>query len=186
MLLSLDEETSVPREAPLRVSLTVSAAALLELGFSGHLTERDGTLVVAGASAPVDPAAAVMAEHLRGHPEQTSREWLPAVRERARHRVPGAAEEGTGEGGGATGPRHVRIGEVPGDGPVGIRGAETTSGNRPRTQPHPWRAHGRVDHPAAPRGPPCREEADRPKHIAGSPHTRTPPARSTSELGAGW
>lgn len=68
VLLALDEETGTLREAPLRVSLAVSAAALLELSFSGYLTERDGTLVVAGASTPVDPAAAAMAEHMQSHP----------------------------------------------------------------------------------------------------------------------
>ncbi|MFI6207487.1 GPP34 family phosphoprotein [Streptomyces sp. NPDC051041] len=83
VLLTLDEETGILREAPLRVSLAVSAAALLELGFSGHLTERDGSLVVAGASTPVGPAAAAMAEHMRSHPEETPREWLLAVREQA-------------------------------------------------------------------------------------------------------
>lgn len=83
VLLALDEETGDLREAPLRVSLAVSAAALLELSFSGGLTEREGALVVDGEPAPADPAAAVMAEHARSHPEQSPREWLLAVRERA-------------------------------------------------------------------------------------------------------
>ncbi|MET9828027.1 GPP34 family phosphoprotein [Streptomyces sp. NPDC006385] len=83
VLLALDEETGTLREAHLRVSLAVSAAALLELSFSGYLTERDGALVVAGGSTPVDPAAAAMAEHMRSHPEETPREWLLAVREQA-------------------------------------------------------------------------------------------------------
>jgi hypothetical protein len=83
VLLALDEETGTLREAPLRVSLAVSAAALLELSMSGYLTERDGALVAAGASTPVDPAAAAMAEHVRSHPEETPREWLLAVREQA-------------------------------------------------------------------------------------------------------
>ncbi|MFE7896654.1 GPP34 family phosphoprotein [Streptomyces sp. NPDC057424] len=83
VLLALDEETGTLREAPLRVSLAVSAAALLELSLSGYLTERDGALGVAGASRPVDPAAAAVAEHLRSHPEETPREWLLAVREQA-------------------------------------------------------------------------------------------------------
>ncbi|WP_037678333.1 GPP34 family phosphoprotein [Streptomyces griseus] len=83
VLLALDEETGTLREAPLRVSLAVSAAALLELGTAGYLTERDGALVVAGASTPADPAAAAMAAHLRSHPEETPREWLLAVREQA-------------------------------------------------------------------------------------------------------
>jgi hypothetical protein len=83
VLLALDEETGTLREAPLRVSLAVSAAALLELSFSGYLTERDGALVVAGASTPVDPATVAMAEHMQRHPEETPREWLLAVREQA-------------------------------------------------------------------------------------------------------
>ncbi|PAK24060.1 hypothetical protein CJD44_25000, partial [Streptomyces sp. alain-838] len=49
VLLALDEKAGTLREAPLRVSLAVSAAALLELSSSGGLTERDGTLVVTGA-----------------------------------------------------------------------------------------------------------------------------------------
>ncbi|MEW2129054.1 GPP34 family phosphoprotein [Streptomyces sp. NPDC005435] len=72
-----------PREGPLRVALAVSAGALLELGFSGGLVERDGALVLAGASAPADPAAAAVAEHVRSHPGGTPREWLLAVREQA-------------------------------------------------------------------------------------------------------
>ncbi|GCB47477.1 GPP34 family phosphoprotein [Streptomyces sp. NL15-2K] len=83
VLLALDEETGTLREAPLRVALAVSAAALLELSFSGYLAERDGALVVDGASTPVDPAAAAMAEHMQNHPEETLREWLLAVREQA-------------------------------------------------------------------------------------------------------
>ncbi|MGC9479807.1 GOLPH3/VPS74 family protein [Streptomyces sp. WG4] len=83
VLLALDEKAGTLREAPLRVSLAVSAAALLELSSSGGLTERDGTLVVTGASTSADPAAAAMAEHVRGHPEETPREWLLAVREQA-------------------------------------------------------------------------------------------------------
>ncbi|MFG2135028.1 GPP34 family phosphoprotein [Streptomyces sp. NPDC048751] len=83
VLLALDEETGTLREAPLRVSLAVSAAALLELSSSRYLTERDGALVVSGASTPVDPAAAAMTEHVRSHPEETPREWLLAVREQA-------------------------------------------------------------------------------------------------------
>ncbi|MFD8913106.1 GPP34 family phosphoprotein [Streptomyces sp. NPDC059575] len=83
VLLALDEKTGTLREAPLRVSLAASAAALLELGFSGHLTERDGTLDVAGASTPSDPAAAAMAERVRSRPGETPRERLMAVREQA-------------------------------------------------------------------------------------------------------
>ncbi|MFD3613117.1 GPP34 family phosphoprotein [Streptomyces atroolivaceus] len=83
MLLALDEETGTLREAPLRVSLAVSAAALLELSSSGYLAERDGALVVAGASTAVNPAVAAMAEHMQSHPEGTPREWLLAVREQA-------------------------------------------------------------------------------------------------------
>lgn len=83
VLLALDEETGTLREAPLRVSLAVSAAAQLELSFSGDLTEHDGVLVATGASTSADPAAAAMAEHVRRHPEETPREWLLAVREPA-------------------------------------------------------------------------------------------------------
>ncbi|NUR02398.1 MAG: GPP34 family phosphoprotein [Streptomyces sp.] len=83
VLLALDEETGTLREAPLRVSLAVSAAALLELSLSGCLTERDGACVVTGASTPVDPAAVAMAERLQSHPEETPRERLMAVREQA-------------------------------------------------------------------------------------------------------
>ncbi|GAA2504870.1 GOLPH3/VPS74 family protein [Streptomyces longisporus] len=83
VLLTLDEETGTLREAPLRVSLAVSAAALLELSFSGYLAEHDGTLVVAGATTPADPAAAAVAGHIQSHPEETPREWLLAVREQA-------------------------------------------------------------------------------------------------------
>ncbi|MFF2522157.1 GOLPH3/VPS74 family protein [Streptomyces liangshanensis] len=87
VLLALDEETGALREAPLRVSLAVSAAALLELSVSGHLTERDGALVPAGAPTPPDAdpgsAAEAMAEHVRSHPDETPREWLLAVREPA-------------------------------------------------------------------------------------------------------
>ncbi|MFD5005520.1 GPP34 family phosphoprotein [Streptomyces mutabilis] len=83
VLLALDEKTGTLREAPLRVSLAVSAAALLELTSSGGLTERDGTLVATGASTSADPTAAAMAEHVRRHPEETPREWLLAVREQA-------------------------------------------------------------------------------------------------------
>ncbi|MEU6243421.1 GPP34 family phosphoprotein [Streptomyces sp. NPDC047024] len=85
VLLALDEKTGTLREAPLRVSLAVSAAALLELGFSGHLTERDGTFGIAGASASasVDPAVAAMAGRVRNHPGETPRERLMAVREQA-------------------------------------------------------------------------------------------------------
>ncbi|MFE2419624.1 GPP34 family phosphoprotein [Streptomyces hokutonensis] len=68
VLLALDEKTGELREAPLRVSLAASAAALLEL-------ELPGT--------PVSPAAAAMDEHKRNHPEETPREWLLAVREAA-------------------------------------------------------------------------------------------------------
>ncbi|MER7487786.1 GPP34 family phosphoprotein [Streptomyces sp. NPDC126497] len=95
VLLALDEETGTLREAPLRVSLAVSAAALLELGFSGFLTERDGALVPTGAPTPVDPAAAAMAEHLRSRPGETPREWLLAVREQTL----GAAYRGLSEKG---------------------------------------------------------------------------------------
>lgn len=83
VLLALDEETGTLREAPLRVSLAVSAAALLELSLSGSLAERDGALAVAGASTSADPAASAMAEHVRSHPEESPREWLLAVREQA-------------------------------------------------------------------------------------------------------
>ncbi|MFI6207414.1 GPP34 family phosphoprotein [Streptomyces sp. NPDC051041] len=65
------------------MSLAVSAAASLELTLTGHAVVRDGALVPArtSAPAPADPAAAVMAEHMRNHPEETFREWLLAVRE---------------------------------------------------------------------------------------------------------
>ncbi|WP_425246189.1 GOLPH3/VPS74 family protein [Streptomyces sp. NEAU-NA10] len=85
VLLALDEESGTLREAPLRVSLAVSAAALLELTFTGHVMVRDGALVPArtSAPAPTDPAAAAMAERMPSHPEETPRERLLAVREQA-------------------------------------------------------------------------------------------------------
>ncbi|MDX3387411.1 GPP34 family phosphoprotein [Streptomyces niveiscabiei] len=67
VLLALDEKTGDLREAPLRVSLAASAAALLEL----ELPE------------PRSAAAGLMDEHRRAHPEETPREWLLAVREPA-------------------------------------------------------------------------------------------------------
>lgn len=85
VLLTLDEQSGTLREAPLRVSLAVSAAALLELTFAGHVMVRDGAFVPARtpAPAPTDPAAAAMAERMRSHPEETPREWLLAVREQS-------------------------------------------------------------------------------------------------------
>ncbi|MFF4487577.1 GPP34 family phosphoprotein [Streptomyces sp. NPDC001544] len=84
VLLALDERGTL-REAPLRVSLAVSVAALLELTFAGHVVVRDGAFVLARtpAPAPMDPAAAAMAERMRSHPEETPRQWLSAVREQA-------------------------------------------------------------------------------------------------------
>ncbi|MFB7931877.1 GPP34 family phosphoprotein [Streptomyces sp. NPDC056039] len=68
VLLALDEETGILREAPLRVSLAVAAAALLELSFS---------------------------EHMQSHPERTPREWLLALREQALDTAyQGLSEEG--------------------------------------------------------------------------------------------
>ncbi|MFI9753296.1 GOLPH3/VPS74 family protein [Streptomyces collinus] len=85
VLLALDEESGTLRQAPLRVSLAVSAAALLELTFAGHVMVRDGALVPArtSAPAPTDPAAAAMSQRMRSHPEETPREWLLAVREQS-------------------------------------------------------------------------------------------------------
>ncbi|MET8980876.1 GPP34 family phosphoprotein [Streptomyces sp. NPDC004539] len=68
VLLSLDESSGELREAPLRVSLALSSAALLELELPGN---------------QVSPAAAAMDERRRSHPEETPREWLLAVRETA-------------------------------------------------------------------------------------------------------
>ncbi|MFM9611513.1 GOLPH3/VPS74 family protein [Streptomyces niveiscabiei] len=70
VLLALDEKTGELREAPLRVSLAASAAALLELELPSGPT-------------PQSAAAGLMDEHRRAHPEETPREWLLAVREPA-------------------------------------------------------------------------------------------------------
>ncbi|WP_338684749.1 GPP34 family phosphoprotein [Streptomyces acidiscabies] len=70
VLLALDEKTGELREAPLRVSLAASAAALLELELPT-------------GPAPVSAAAGAMDEHRRTHPDETPREWLLAVREPA-------------------------------------------------------------------------------------------------------
>ncbi|MFF4015373.1 GPP34 family phosphoprotein [Streptomyces sp. NPDC001843] len=85
VLLTLDEESGTLREAPLRVSLAVSVAALLELTFAGHVVVRDGAFVPARtpAPAPKEPAAAAVAQRMRSHPEETPREWLLAVREQS-------------------------------------------------------------------------------------------------------
>jgi hypothetical protein len=83
VLLALDEETGRLREAPLRVSLAVAAGALAGLALSGHVVLREGAFTVARASAPADPVAAVLVQHLREHPGDEPRAWLLAVRERA-------------------------------------------------------------------------------------------------------
>lgn len=70
VLLALDEKTGDLREAPLRVSLAASAAALLELKLPT-------------GPAPASAAATAMDEHRRAHPDETPREWLLAVREPA-------------------------------------------------------------------------------------------------------
>ncbi|MEU0846847.1 GPP34 family phosphoprotein [Streptomyces flaveolus] len=68
---------------------------MLELNLTGQLTERDGALVTTGAPTTEDAAAAARFELLCSQPEETSRDWLLAVREQAL----GAAFEGLTEKG---------------------------------------------------------------------------------------